>query len=267
MQQTTRRLALVVGGTFFVAAGMVAMACSTDNGTSSSGALPTIDSGKDSNKPSSSGGGDDDDSATDGGGPTPDCSAKEVPFLPDNSKGTFYCPFTEAGVGCTDDQICCNPGIPDGSTGGFPPSFCTADPTKGGASDTREATCAAAAGGAANWQVDNFFNSMWECGDKNNCPTNTVCCATSNPLDAGASDKVNVGKNQDTQDIPAACNALQLFKTRGTKCATSCSTTEIQMCSTSDNNCAAGFTCTPLAGSATKTSSIRFLGYCRANSP
>lgn len=254
MQQRTRRLAILLGGTLLATVGVLA-ACSTDNGTTPLPGQTGNDSGRDSSKTDGGDNNEEDDADTpkDGGGA--DCS--EAPRLRSNDRGGFFCSFftRDAGAGdaggrsnCADDETCCNPG--KGGDGEFPPSFCAETETKGG---NAPAACAAQA--AANGSTWTAGSSAWECGDKNNCDDGQVCCLIT-WADAGPMDKVNIGKSLD-KDIPAACNALQAFKQGGTRCAASCAADQIQLCSNSDDNCTGNQKCTPF------TAQFRDLAYCK----
>ncbi len=263
MQQATRRLMFVLGGTVLAAGGMLVAACSTDNGSTSSGALPTPDAARpDTGNPSSSGG---NDGSTDGG-TDPDCAS--APFIPDTTKndGGVFCPFQAAGKGapdCTAVQECCSPGA-EGPSGSlvFPPAFCaniTKELAANNETTLRFAACksqvpdAAAPGGG--WNDSNAFNAAFECEDKTSCPGSLpVCCATSQP-NADAGSKVNIGPST-SKTIPAACNAKSFYKSGGTRCATACTTTEIQVCSKNDNSCPTGTVCKAAGGGG------RSLGYC-----
>jgi hypothetical protein len=276
-----RRVFVFFGGAIVVGGGLFAAACGTDNGGSSSGTLPTVDAAKDnnsSNTPPGSEDGDIPDGGTDSG-PAADCS--KAPKLHDNS-GNFFCPFQAfladggSAPGCSIDELCCSPGIPDGGDGGFPPAFCAtttkdgADPGQNVSPNSRDAVCAAAAAAHnSNWEPNNHFNSEWECADSTNCPAGQVCCAVNNPDDMAATppNKANIGANQDTEDIPKACGAKQLFRSTGTKCitGTACPANETKvgkLCGLKDTACPAGTTCQPFAGSAGKTNSTRDLGSC-----
>lgn len=248
MQQSTRRLVILFSSTLLCAGSLLAAACSSDT-TSAGGDMPTVEAGKkDTGSSSGSSGGS--DSGDLDSGLAADCS--EAPQLRSNTNG-FYCSFVpkDAGVDadggspsyCHDNETCCNPGK-DGN-GNFGTSACVYDPNKTGntACDDADPTWASRTN-----------NSVWECADKNNCASGEVCCLTTAP-DAGGN--VNIGKSTD-KSIPAACNALQAYKAGGTKCATSCAAgSEIQLCSTSDDHCGAGTTCTPFAGL------FRDLAYCK----
>ena len=259
MQQRTRRLAMLLGGSLLATVGFLA-ACSTDNGTTP---LPGTggDSGRDTKKDGSdTKGDDDDDDTTPGdGGTGADCG--NAPKLRSNDKGS-YCAFFvrdaaagDAGAGgnrnCSHDETCCNPG--KGSDGNFPSSFCASTPrdTKGG--NNGQTACGAQA--TANGSTWNAAGSTWECADKNSCGAGETCCMFT-WADGGPNDKVNIGKSLD-KDIPAACGALQAFKQGGTRCATSCASDEIQLCSLSDDSCTGNQKCTPFSGQ------FRDLGACR----
>lgn len=246
MQQSTRRMIILLGSTLLCAGGLLVAACSSDS--TGSNALPTVEAGN-KETGSSSGTPDGGDSGSD-----PDCSS--APDLRSNTNG-FYCAFVpkDAGVDggdggspsyCRDNETCCSPG--KDTSGNFGVTACVYDPTK-----TGDTACAAA---DSTWSA-RTQNSAWECADKNNCPSSDagqqVCCLITAP-DAGGN--VNIGKTTD-KTIPAGCNALQAFKQGGTKCAASCAAgTEIKLCSKTDQNCGAG-TCTPFQGL------FRDLAYCK----
>lgn len=252
MVQRMRKFAMFFSGTLLVSAGLVAVACSTDNGETET-PLPKADSGAKKDgavtppEEETDGGSTVDDSGT-----AADCGL--APKLRDNST-SFRCSFRSPpdggipasdagnnGAFCGNNEVCCNPG----GSAPFPPSFCayeTASPS------TACATQATAFG--SNWANG---GTSWECADKNQCGTNEVCCLTTQP-DAGQN--VNIGNSTD-KDIPKACDAKQAFKFAGTKCAATCAAgSEIKLCSLSDQNCGAGQTCTPFAAL------FRDLGYCK----
>ncbi|MBX3209441.1 MAG: hypothetical protein KF764_30690 [Labilithrix sp.] len=256
------RLAIFLGGALVATFAFLA-ACSTDNGSTPLPGQNTPDSGRDTKKDGSENGDDDDDDVTepkDGG--TPDCSA--APKLRSNDKG-FYCTFftrdaaaadASAAAGgnrnCGHDETCCNPGR--GANNAFPPSFCAATPrnTKGGDNGATECAAQATANGTT-WNATG--GTTWECNDKNNCAAGETCCMFS-AANLAAGDKVNLGPLQGNT-VPKECNALQAFKQGGTRCATSCSADEIQLCSQSDDNCTGNQKCTPFSGL------FRDLGACR----
>lgn len=258
MQQRTRRLAMLLGGSILATVGFLA-ACSTDNGTSPLPGTGT-DSGRDTKKDGGDTADDDDDDTTPGdGGTDPDCA--NAPKLRKSNDQGFYCAFFtrdaaagDAGAGgnrnCSNDETCCNPG--KGADGKFPPSFCASTPrdTKGGNNGQTACNAQAAANGS-NWAGS---GSTWECGDKTNCDTGEVCCMFT--WDGGANDKVNLGPLQDN-DVNKQCKALQAYKQGGTRCATSCASDEIQLCSLSDDSCTGNQKCTPFSGQ------FRDLGACR----
>lgn len=258
MQQRTRRLAIVVGGTLIASVGLFLAACSTDNGTTP---LPgQTDSGRprtDTGTGSSSG-----EPETDAGSDaalSPDCST--APQLRSNDKG-FYCAFLPYDAGsaedaggasnCAHDETCCNPAKVGND---FPKTFCASTPrdNKGGTKG-QEACAAQAAAKSSTWTAD--AGSTWECGDKNNCNAGQVCCLFTQP-GLAADQKVNIGTNQD-KSIPKSCNALQAFKYGGTRCAAGCGADEIPLCSKTDS-CPDGKTCTPFE----VYPGGRDLGYCK----
>jgi hypothetical protein len=249
MQQSTRRVVILLSSTLLAAGGLLVAACSSDSSSSSSGDLPTVEAGKKDTGTSSSSG--DIDSGDLDSGTAADCST--APKLRSNTN-SFYCAFVnkDAGVDggdggnpsyCHNNETCCSPGKDNG--GNFGDTVCVYDPNK-----TGDTACAAA---DPTWAA-RAGNSVWECADKNNCGASQVCCLYTGQ-DAGGN--VNIGKSTD-KNIPAACGALQAFKQGGTVCKASCAAgTEIQMCSSSDDNCGAGTACTPFAGL------FRDLGYCK----
>lgn len=255
MQQRTRRLAIVFGGSLLVTLGFLA-ACSTDNGTTPLPGTSGTDSGRDTGKkPGEDGSVDPDD---DGGtkpndsGTTADCST--APRLRSNTNG-FFCAFFSRDGGadaggnrnCANDEICCNPGPKTPGGNDFPKSFC-ANKTAA----TNECATQAVAQGSEWVQAR---STTWECADKNACADGESCCMYT-WADAGPTDKVNIGVNQD-QDIPKACNALQAYKVGGSRCASACNADEIKLCSLTDDNCTGNQKCTPFEGV------FRDLGYCK----
>jgi hypothetical protein len=263
MQQRTRRLAILIGGTLIATVGVLA-ACSTDNGTTPLPGQGGGDSGRDSQK----GDGNVEPEDTKEGGSkdaTASADCGEAPQLRSNDKGGFFCAFFgrdaaagDAGAGgnrnCRNDEICCNPGRPSGG-GDFPPSFCAELPQDDKAGESSQTACAdQAADHDSTWNVGG--STTWQCGDKNNCGDNEVCCMFT-WLDAGAMDKVNIGNSTD-KDVPKACGALQAFKTGGTRCAANCNADEIKLCSKTDDNCEGAQKCTPF-----EALGGRDLGYCK----
>jgi hypothetical protein len=256
MQQRTRRLAIILGGTLFASVGLVLAACSTDNGTSP---LPgqTGDASRRDTSTGSRGGEDEQDGEAPEQEAGADADCRDAPRLRDNDQGFFcaFLPFDAGGAGrsnCSHDETCCNPAKVDG---GFPKTFCASTPRaeKGG---TNGATACAAQAAAKGSIWTNGQGTTWECGDKNNCDTGQVCCMFTDP--AVQDDKVNIGKNLNKQ-IPAACDAKQAFKYGGTRCARNCAADEIQLCSNTDQNCQGGKTCYPFE----VYPGGRNLGYCR----
>jgi hypothetical protein len=256
MQQRTRRLAIILGGTLFASVGLVLAACSTDNGSTP---LPgqTADASRRETGTGSSGGEDEQDGDAPERDAGADADCRNAPRLRNNDEG-FFCAFLprDAGAGggsnCGHDETCCNPAAVDG---GFPTTFCASTPRrqKGGTNGATACAAQAAAKGST-WTAGK--GTTWECGDKNNCDTGQVCCMFTDPAVEG--DKVNIGKNLNKQ-IPEACDAKQAFKYGGTRCAPDCAADEIQLCSNTDQNCQAGKTCYPFE----VYPGGRNLGYCR----
>jgi hypothetical protein len=228
-----RRRILFLAGSVGASVALVLVACSDD------GLIPIpladitlLDGAKPDGKSKLADGalaGDDDD-----GGITADCSA--APALHSASFG-FFCPFLPKDAGpdgsttsCGDDQTCCNPG--KDSNGKFPPSFCAATPRAAKGADDQSACAAQAATFGSQWVG---VGSSWECADRSNCSDGQVCCMYTE-TDLAPPDQVNIGPDQN-KAIPTACNAKQAFKYGGTHCASSCAGSEIQMCSTNDDNC------------------------------
>lgn len=247
MQQRTRRLAIVFAASVLASLAVLA-ACSTDNGTTPT---PSTSGKKDADKGDDDD--DDDDSNPDGSKPKPadagaDCS--EAPRVRTNSAG-FFCSFFTRDAGasdaggksnCGNDETCCNPGKAD--NGDFPPSFCASTPVGDKGGNNAQAACSdQAAENGSEWHAAG--SSTWECGDKNNCDDGQVCCMFT-WADAGAMDKVNIGKSLD-KAVPAACGALQAFKQGGTRCAASCAADEIRLCGKTDDSCTGSQKCTPFA--------------------
>lgn len=229
------RFAFFFGGSVLIAGGLLAVACGTDNGSSSSGALPTPDSSKNDTGGGGFDSGGDDSGDNDSGGGDADCS-KAPKLHPAMDGGSFYCPFKMADGGnagpCTLDESCCNGGKE--SDGGFGPSFCATDPSVSKAVSDPLTKCTAASGG--DWPDG---GSAWQCADNNNCAAGEVCCLVGTGVNIGPS---------TSKTIPKACNAKQAFKFTGTRCEkTQCGAGEIKLCSLSDQNCGAGTTCTPFS--------------------
>jgi hypothetical protein len=260
MQQRFRRLALFVGASALVGAGLIMAACGTDNGTSTP--VPSVDSGgggKDSAK-TDTGTTVDPDGGITTDGSTADCSS--APQLRTNSAaGGFFCAFYKsdaavdgaAGLGnCTATQTCCNPGIADGGTfsGKFPPAFCAdgkVDETGCASQDTAH---------GSDFQVG-FFSNAWQCNDDTACAAGEKCFMYTSPhVTNPATDKANVGV--DTK-APAACHQYKAYKQGGSKCHSGAAATgEVQLCSMNDpGTCGAGTSCQPFDGSG------RDLGSCR----
>ncbi len=240
MQQRFRRVALFVGATSIVGAGLIMVACGTDNGNPV--ATPSVDGGK-----TDTGGGKTDgqvDPGTDGavpeGGVDADCSNN--PQLRDNSAG-FRCAFKSQDAGgadasptCGTTQSCCN--TESKATG---PGYCV-DGKNG-----TEAACIAA--GPANGSTFNAGKGkVWECADKSACGAGQTCCMITDPSQIALDPKnaVNIGKTLATDmRHPAACNVARVFKEGGSRCKATCDAAkDIRLCSLADP-CGAGTVCTP----------------------
>lgn len=242
MAVSTRRLAMFLGGTFLMGAGLVAAACGTDNGTT---AVPTTDGGgrdtSSSSSSSSSSGSNGEGGPTDAG---PDCA--NIP-TPKSSPGPFCFGAGDAApdgattnTNCDGKQeICCSGGrIGDA---GFAPSQCetaTADAVNGGYATTA-ATCAATTNA-----------KQWHCMESAHCPgAGEVCCAIAS--DAGSP---KPGQDKDFPGCPVYFQSGRF--TDGTRCEkTECKAGELTLCA-SDAECKAG-KCVPL------TIEGRYGGYCR----
>lgn len=244
-----QKFALFLAGTFVMAGGVLVVACGTDNGSSSSGALPTPDTGKPSSSGNSSGassGGQDGSSSGSSGDPDggadADCS-RAARLHNAMEAGAFYCPFKAADGGnsgpCTIDQTCCNPNAKL-ADGGFNGSYCATSPvaTKTGAGSNQTFCQAGAAAASSDWAE---AGTAWECADKNNCAAGQSCWLVG--------DGVNVGAASTGSGIPKACNAKQGYKFTGTVCSAAQpvpgAMQAIKLCSPDDMNCGAGTTCTP----------------------
>lgn len=274
--QQFRRLALLIGCASLIGGGLVVVACGTDNGASTT-SVPGKDSGKPNNNgdddDDKKGDDDDDDATTEDGGTTKDGSAGNCQYAPklrDNSKG-FYCDFLNRPDGstspagnkgkfCDNGETCCNPAKK--ADGGFADTFC--------ATSQGENACKTyAESNTKDWPADNStaksYSSAWECADKSSCGGDgNVCCLYTATSFTDPKDVVNIGDSQD-KDLQG-CGAKQAFKAGGTHCVkgNACPTAgvggkpEIKLCSLSDQNCAAGTTCTPFAQFYS-----RDFGYCK----
>jgi len=240
MQQRFRKLALFVGATSLVTGGLVIVACGTDNGTTPTPAPPEASTPKDTGTGTETG------SGTDGGtdsstGADADCSKN--PVLHDNTTG-FRCPFidaggAEAGSNCTNTETCCETSDKVGAN--FQPSYCA----PGGVKGTVDAGAQCQAAAAAN---NSSFNvgDAWECEDKFACPAGLVCCMVVDPGQAAMGKTLGIGNTLATdKNHPPACGVQRAFNEGGSRCKAACAAGDKKLCSKSDDNCAAGTTCTP----------------------
>lgn len=259
MQQRFRRLALFVGASALVGAGLIVAACGTDNG-STPVPTPSVDGGKDSAPKPDTGTTPDPDSGTLPDSSTVDCG--RVSMLTTNTTaGGFRCGFYKADAAvdgaagienCTATQTCCNPSIADGGTfsGKFPPAFCA----DGKVDENGCATQDTAHG--SDFQTG-FFSHAWECNDDTACAAGEKCFMYTSPhVTMPGTDKANVGL--DTK-APAACKKYKAFKEGGSKChAAPAAAGEIQLCSVNDpGTCGTGTSCQPFTGDGND------LGACR----
>lgn len=241
---SARRLYMFLGGTFLAGGGLIAAACSTDNGTTSN--VPTVgDSGRDTGNGSSSGGSSGGSSGTPGDGGA-DCA--DIP-TPKSSDGPFCFSVRDAspdgataGKNCETGKICCSGGrLPNDA--GFEPSQCVTAAEAANAG-YEEGACATEAN-------PNFTTEVkeWHCMEGDHCPgTGEVCCAAAS--DAGTP---KPGQDNDFPGCPVYFQSGRF--TSGTRCRDNCAAGEIQMCA-SDAECKAG-KCVPL------TIEGRYGGYCR----
>ena len=241
---SARRLYMFLGGTFLAGGGLIAAACTTDNGTTTQ--VPTVnDSGRDTGNGSSSGGSSGGSSGNPGDGGGADCA--NIP-TPRSSEGPFCfgAAQVEAGVDASPnktcnsaaDEICCS-GNPIADAG-FEPSSCKQATT--GAVGYDEGTCTA---GKAQ---------EWHCTEGSHCPgSGEICCAMKS--EAGAP------QTQPNNDFPGC----EVYFTSGrfvggTRCReTQCESGELQLCS-SDAECSnlgANAKCRSV------TISGRFAGVCK----
>jgi hypothetical protein len=241
---SARRLYMFLGGTFLAGGGLIAAACTTDNGTTT---VPTVsDSGRDTGSTSSSGGSSSGSPSGDGGDASANCD--DIPKKPKSSDGPF-CFGAGAGAGdsgvdaspnancdSTKNEICCSGGrLPNDA--GFAPSQCkvATEDTVGYEEGT---TCTGIT------PVKEYH-----CMEGAHCPgSGEVCCVTVS--EAGAP---KPGQDNDFPGCPVYFQSGRF--TEGTRCRDACQASELQMCS-SDAECKAG-KCVPL------TLEGRYGGYCR----
>lgn len=248
MQQRFRKLAVFFGATTLAGAGLILVACGTDNGEAV--ATPQVDAAKGTDGSSKDGGPGTDPE----GGPQieagPDADCSNSPKLRNNENG-FYCAFkkfdagTEGGANCGNLETCCNPSDKIGAD--FAPSFCAT-----GKDDTACKTQAA----ANNSSFD--AGSAWACADNSQCAgANEVCCLIQDV--ARLPKTLNIGNTPaNDKNHPAACGVKTAYNAGGTRCRTgpSCAAGEEKMCSLNDDTCGAGTKCTPFEGF------FRDMGYC-----
>ncbi len=241
MQQRFRRVALFVGAASLAGAGLIVVACGTDNGDPV--ATPQVDSGKTETSTGKDGSvTPDTDSSAPDAGPDADCS--NSPILRDNTAG-FRCAFKDAGgtdaaPTCTKTEECCN--TESKATG---PGFCATG------KDGTDGLCVAQAPAGSTFNAGK--GKAWECADKSACGADQICCMIQDPARLALDPKntLNIGNTpaSDTKH-PAACGVKRVYNEGGSRCRTPVAgncpdAKEIKLCSLTDNNCGAGTTCTP----------------------
>ena len=206
MNSKGRFIFAVVASTSFAWGALAALeACSSDNGSASSGAVsPVPEAGaKDANPGDTSVTTPDSSMQQDAGS---ECGAPAALHAPKSADAGIYCPFSAPAGGkniyCAENQECCE------NVKGAGVSTCE---TKGAACPVATATA-------------------WECEDPVDCAGSVgkVCCAHSG--DGGA---VTVGSD--------TCGAF-LSKFSGTRCQTACGAGELVVCE-KQSECTTG-TCT-----------------------
>jgi hypothetical protein len=220
MAAASARLYMFLGGTFLAGGGLIAVACTTDNGGTTPVPIAN-DSGRDTGNGSSSGGssGGSSGSPDDGGGA--DCG--NIP-TPKSSQGV-YCQGANVDAGAdasphktcnsANNEICCG-GTPIDS-GVFNPSSCevATEDTPG----YQVGTC------NASTQLE------WHCTEPSHCPGAAVCCVMRS--DAGAP---LAQQDDDYPGCPVYFTSGRFVG--GTRCRVDdCEAQELQLCS-QDSDCA-----------------------------
>lgn len=257
MQQRFRRLAVFFGAASLASAGLIMVACGTDNGDTVV-TPPITEAGKDTGKGKDSETPDDRDGGPGSDANAPDCSNEAV-LRSNTPTSGIYCSFykrdggaAEGGLGasyCENDDTCCNPGKVGSA---FPASYCA----DGKGADK----CAAeAAQNGSTWTAG--AGTVWECADKDSCGAGSVCCFIQDQaaLAADPTDKLNPGGyGNNNPDHPPACQGKAMYNVGGTRCTTgaACGAGEYLVCSKSDDKCGAGTKCQAVEAQ------FRDLGYC-----
>jgi hypothetical protein len=245
MRQAGHRVFVFFGGTFLVGAGLIAAACGTDNGSTTT--VPTVDGGRDgtaSSSGASSGTTSSGGSSGDPGDSGADCA--NIP-TPKSGDGPYCFSVLDASAdggtapkACDNskNEVCCS-GQPLGDAG-FEPSTCeVADAGAGGFSHT----CSGYA-----WQT---APRRYDCAEKAHCAGagGGYCCAIA--ADAGVS--LLPGSNKDFPGCPVYYQSPKFVG--GSRCETECAAGELTLCA-KDADCKAG-KCVPI------TIDGRYTGYCR----
>ncbi|MDB4943438.1 MAG: hypothetical protein JWP97_2972 [Labilithrix sp.] len=248
MVQRFRKFALFIGAASAIGAGLIVVACGTDNGSATP--TPTVDGSKPDSAKGDGGVDLPDDDAGPGQQDASDVDCGNNPKLRDFSTG-LRCAFldsgTDAGPVCPNNETCCNTSDKVGTA--FQPTFC-APGAKGGTYEDGKAKCAAE---APNAKSSFMTGNAWQCADKNQCDTGQICCMIQDPARLATDPKntLNIGNTPKTDTKhPVACGVQRVYNEGGSRCRTpvgnNCpDATEIKLCSLSDNNCGAGTTCTP----------------------
>jgi hypothetical protein len=205
--------------------GAVIVACSSDNGSGSSGTLPGVDSGgSDGTSSGSTSSGGDTGASSSSGGDTgassssggqdagADCKAPPTLHATDGGEGP-YCPFlaNDAGRNCAVGETCCHANNTD-------PETCAASAT----------ACAVPDGGVT-----------FGCDSPNECTGGQKCCYLA----------------PGTVLTDQTCGTLFASKEHGTQCAATCAAGDLEICA-QQSDCTTG-TCTPFSGKGHQ------LGYCK----
>ena len=245
MQQRTRRLAIVFGGSLLATIGFLA-ACSTDNGTTPLPGQTGTDGGRDSAKGDGSNNDNDgDDSSTPVGDGGADCA--NIPTVK-SSPGPFCFTVLDGGgngqtksINCNaaNHEVCCSDGRLD--DGGFAPSECKVVTTSGGGG-YNEGAC------APTFEGDG--GKEYHCTEQDHCPgQGESCCAVPREVT-----NLTPGKNNDFPGCQAYFQSGRYVA--GTRCKKDgCAPGDLTLCS-SDADCKAG-KCVPLSLEG------RYTGYCR----
>ena len=242
MQQRTRRLAMLLGGSLLATVGFLA-ACSTDNGTTPLPGQGNPDSGRDTKKDSGDKADDDDDDTPGGSDAGADCSA--APKLRSN-KGVFCFGgegSNDAGV-CdpADDKVCCADSK-DPATGQFVKARCAVATASGEGYQA----------GSCNFPPD-AGGREWHCTESKHCPNSGEACCV---ITGTGGQAPTAQPDKDFPGCGTFFNGDQGYFVGGSRCrANGCNSGELTLC-TSDAECPNGTTCHPFK------LANRFTGICK----